>query len=607
MLRPSPARVLVVLIILSSAGTSFPQTQSAASTKSPLCTAENALEMIKQQVAVSRTLNDATSRITVLVRAADLLWTFDQTRARAAFAEAFEMASHVENESEQKVPRALILRLQVVDQRYVVIQAVARRDLKWARQLTDEMLRPDNDTKPSSASDSFENVLIAERLLRSAIDLMAIDINASLALANVSLRYPASSALNRFLLSLAEINQETADQFYLKALSVYRDKPMSEFLYLQAYPFGWPDTTNTPLFSFYRVPKTLKPNKALQRQFVLLMIRRAEQLLDDAADIGERFQRSDGEWLPGKAHLLSGLIRLEPDVRVFLPDLLPAITQAREKILVSLAPENQKLLMEPGREVSERTDMSFEDSVKSADRESDTNDRNEAIANVLMRDTSHETLEKLLETIDKISDTSLRTHLLDYIFFLRTVASLKDRQLELAERLSLKVAGHEQRAYLQVEIANALLKKSNSQVHAREVLDGAIAEAKRAGATIFAARVLFTASDLYSNIDLNQSVSLLDDAVRVVNQLDSPDFKADNQSLQKRIPRNPVKNRGHFLFHYYMPGLDPENAFREMAKRDFDTSLAQLQTLTDKFQRTLATLAVAETCLVSTPLPRKNR
>jgi hypothetical protein len=46
-----------------------------------------------------------------------------------------------------------------------------------------------------------------------------------------------------------------------------------------------------------------------------------------------------------------------------------------------------------------------------------------------------------------------------------------------------------------------------------------------------------------------------------------------------------------------MPGLDPESAFREMAKTDFDTALSQSSALTDKLQRAMSTLGLAEVCL----------
>jgi hypothetical protein len=50
-----------------------------------------------------------------------------------------------------------------------------------------------------------------------------------------------------------------------------------------------------------------------------------------------------------------------------------------------------------------------------------------------------------------------------------------------------------------------------------------------------------------------------------------------------------------------MPGLDPESAFREMAKLDFDTALSQSSALTDKLQRAMSTLALAGPCLQQAP------
>ena len=100
--------------------------------KSPLCTQENALEMIRQQIAFTRTFNDSVRRIMVLIRAADLLWPHQQDKARAAFTEAFELATEAEKQTEQKGPRSLIRRMQTPDQRYLVIRAVAKRDPAWA-------------------------------------------------------------------------------------------------------------------------------------------------------------------------------------------------------------------------------------------------------------------------------------------------------------------------------------------------------------------------------------------------------------------------------------------------------------------------------------------
>jgi hypothetical protein len=133
---------------------------------------------------------------------------------------------------------------------------------------------------------------------------------------------------------------------------------------------------------------------------------------------------------------------------------------------------------------------------------------------------------------------------------------------------------------------------------AREVLDDAITEAKKAGVNIFTARTLLTASNLYAKYDLNRSISVLADAINCINRMENPDFSGE-PALEKTPERRRKGGRyaGEYRLRFYMPGLDPESAFREMAKLDLDNAFALSSTLTDKLQRAMSTLALAETCL----------
>ena len=97
--------------------------------------------MINQQIDLTKAFKNPIQRIAVLIRAADMLWPYDQERARATFTDAFELATENEKENEHKGPRSLILRLQIPDQRYVVIRAVTKRDPAWAKELTQQMLK----------------------------------------------------------------------------------------------------------------------------------------------------------------------------------------------------------------------------------------------------------------------------------------------------------------------------------------------------------------------------------------------------------------------------------------------------------------------------------
>ena len=591
--KPRPITCVLLLAICIACGPrAFAQSKRTA--KSPLCTHDNAIEMIKQQIALSKTFNNSVRRITVLIQAADLLWPHQQDRARAAFNEAFELATETEKENYQKGPRSIIRRIQVPDQRYVVIRAVAKRDSVWAKELTRQMLKRDTDDR---ARDSFNDLLTAERLLSTAREMIATDLNTALDLATASLKYPAGFMLTRFLYQLAAVNQPAADQFYAQALAVYGDKPLREFLYLQAYPFAWRDTLNTPIFAFYyEVPFNFVTSESLQRRFVQVLLRRAQQAVEAPVDQSDNYQDTNQRWLPGPVHLLQGLIKLEPQVRESLPDLLPLLTQAREKILVSLTVENQKIFLQPGREVSTKPDQTFDEQIELARKLPDVDERNELIASAILG-ADRESLTKVLEAIDEISDSNLRAHLLEWLYFRRAASAIKDRDFKEAERLTSRLEGLEQRAYLHTELAKGLLN-AGMQAHAREVLEDGITEAKKAGVSTFAARTLLTGSNLYAKIDRGRSISVLAEAINCINRIEAPDFSGE-PTLEKTPERKGRGGRyqGEYEFRFYMPGLDPESAFRQMAKVDFDNALSLSSTLTDKFQRAISTLAIAEACL----------
>lgn len=98
-------------------------------------------------------------------------------------------------------------------------------------------------------------------------------------------------------------------------------------------------------------------------------------------------------------------------------------------------------------------------------------------------------------------------------------------------------------------------------------------------------------------------------AINCINRLDTPDFAKDDQALERDLARKGRSGeyRGEYTFRFYMPGLDPETAFRELAKIDFDTAISQTNAITDKFQRALSTLATADVCLQQTQPQPSNR
>src|ERR1051325_4444995 len=160
------------------------------------------------------------------------------------------------------------------DQRYVVIRAVARRDQPWARKLTDKLLdeeKQEAERNPTKNPDQDSRT--GGKLLDTAAALLSSDVNAALTFARLSLRYPSGYQLAIFLYRFAEVDKIHADQFYQEALTAYGDQPLSQLLYLSAYPFGnMHAAADMPVNATYRVPADFIPNSLLQRSFLQMLL-----------------------------------------------------------------------------------------------------------------------------------------------------------------------------------------------------------------------------------------------------------------------------------------------------------------------------------------------
>ncbi|HSE31590.1 MAG TPA: hypothetical protein VLA93_08420 [Pyrinomonadaceae bacterium] len=583
------ASAILVTIATHAAAQNPPQ--SSVST----CRKNEAIDTIREQISVSKTLDDPIQRITLLIRAADLLWPLDNERARAAFTEAFDVATDHEQANLAKPLKTLLMFN--ADQRYVVIRAVAKRQPDWAKALTKKALQQDKQVSEQiELRDPRRAVITGQRLLESAIKLLPVDMNAAMQLAVSSLNYPANSELTRFLYELAKVNQVSADSLYAQALLSYREKPMREFLYLQAYPFAFEYGGDMPVFGFYQIPAGFKPNPSLQREFVQTLIVRAQQAMEVPLDDGDTYN-----WLPGTAHILQVFTRVEPHVRSNNPNLVDQMTQVQQRIKVSLPIETQKTLAKD-RESETPSKGTFEDGIEAAEKLSDVDDREELFTQTILN-TTEEPVEGVVAAIDKVADSNIRAILYDWLYFTRGLAAAKSKQLKDASKFAAKVGDIESRAYLYLEIGKAALALPVSDVNGLDMLELAIADAQKSPKTIFTARTLLNAAEAYRKTDLSRSLEVLRNAIEATNALQHPDFGADDQTLIKRTQGKGWRREARF----YMPGLDPQAVFTSFAKTDFEGTQSQTQIFADKLLRALTTLSVADVCLQHQPPARRQK
>ena len=581
---------LALLLCLSVYATSpiYAQNKTEVTTSS-LCTRDNALDTTKQQILLTRTYDNAVQRIAVLLRAADLLWPYDREKSLATFMEALDLAVQNFKETGDQVRRVsesqFAARIQVPDQRFRVVSALAKRDPARARKLSEQLLQ--DDSRDGADKPATEPKRTAEKLLLLAHGIAATDPAAAVNFARQSFAYPATLQLPVFLYELSKANRQLADQLYVDALKAYGAAPMDQFLYLSSYPFANKrEAGEMPGYTSYAVPDGYAPNRALQRTFIQALLARVESAMETTVQEAPPYRYSD------HAQMWLAVTRLERQVQSDLPDLADAITRSKDKLFASLTPNVQQNVNRViGNDNAPK--KSFDEQVEAAEKMTDVGRRDMTLTMAVIGSSKDEPLEKVLGVVDKISDSGVRVSLVNWFYFFRTQALIKEKNFPEARKLATRVTELDQRAYLFTRIAEESLKVADDQSEAREVLNEVANTLGKAPKTIVSARALLALAHLYAKVDMNRGVEELGNAVRTINALESPDF-----SLQFVMMKIEGKTFGSYA-SYSTPGFNPENAFREMGKLDFDGSLTQATNFSDKSLRALTTLAVIEPCFTT--------
>jgi tetratricopeptide (TPR) repeat protein len=591
---PNVAGLALLLVAGSLSGITFGQEKSPvipAPTSS--CSRDNALEIIQQQIEVTKTFDDPVQRIAVLIRAADLLWNFRPNKSRAALTEAFDLAVQtfklkgVVPEYDGK------MLIGAVDHRYEVISAIAKHDIAWAKKLTEQILKEQQQEADDKLNkDKPDDAATAERLLTMAGSMLPSNLSAALSFGRNSLRYPATFYLSMFLYQLAAADKSAADGFYQEALAAYAAAPMERLLYLSSYPFGNDrEAGEMPGYTVYRVPSGFAPNRNLQRVFVQTLLRRVQEFIANPSDPPPSERLSE----PGQ--MLLALTRLAGQIQKNLPDLAAAIETAKGNLIARIPQDSQRKV----DSIAGGDDMpagTFDERVEAALKNPNVDVRDQELTFAITGSAATVALDIVLSAVDKISDSTIRQPLLDWLYFDRAQRAITERKLEEARRLAAKVDELDQRTYLYARIAEELLKQNTDQTQARDVLDEVVAIAAKAPNTPVTARALLEVAYLYTKIDMNRAVAVMAEAVKCINRIEHPDFT--RQFVTRKIEG---KNFGTYT-GIDTPGFTPENAFREIGKIDFDGMLNLVSNFSDKFLRANNTLALVEGCLEQKPKPR---
>lgn len=97
-------------------------------------------------------------------------------------------------------------------------------------------------------------------------------------------------------------------------------------------------------------------------------------------------------------------------------------------------------------------------------------------------------------------------------------------------------------------------------------------------------------ANVYEKINHSNALDSLSLSVKTANALENPNLFSSSQTQQ-------IKGKSFMFFaNYDVPGFDLNQTFYEISRNDFQGALAQAESFTDKYLRTLAVIAAVRDC-----------
>ncbi len=555
------------------------------------CDTPYVLSLIQQEIDDSKSIEQTDKRIQMLARAADFFWVFDQEKARAMFTEAFTLAKARFKEKGEETTKDGRLTIQIPDHRFTVLNAITRRDSKWAKRLVQDMQKEAEEDAKTNASKKKNGIFNdGDNLFLMARGLFDTDRESAMGYARMAMNYPLTQfAVSFFLAYLAEKDQATADKFFSEILNAKSNSPIKELLYISAYPFGRARNFGPEaMYTMSQFKPDFVPNPTLQKAFINLLLQRGVKLVTQQNEVSTNTElQSDVEYL------FIALVEIEPIVIEKFDELTDRLQQTTGQLDALLTPQSRNKAANIARqnEQSKQPPKSLEERLEEIGKDKNVDRRDFLYAMLFTGVTTEEKLKPLEPVLDKFADNEVRKQVSDYYYFQRSQAAIKDNRLEDAEKYAAKVGLLEQRAGLIFEIAESSIKKDNNRDKAAEVLEEAKAAALRANDSLERARAFLGVANLYEQFDHQRAIDNLGEAVKTINKLEDPNlsFPSVNRKIEMKY--------GASYTRYQVPGYDFDRTVRNIGKQDFEGALLQVKNLQDRYLRIVSIINLANDCV----------
>jgi hypothetical protein len=556
---------------------------------------QSALIVLDQLFEAAKGFEDDLLRIRTQARVADMLWPYDEPRARRQFEESFHAAMSAKTASTNGLtpPGGAFMQTSPLSElRSEVLTLVSRRDASLAEKLI-ESVASDSPDKDSGiqAQTSAEQKARSGLYLQAALSIAESDPGRAAQLAKASLGGGISPDIIKILFAMRSSNSAAADDLFRAALAVARQdsrRGSMNVATLAAYVLPEFTTMGVGISSTQDAGATPQATPLLVREFLNFSYDTFLQLSGVAAQLGLP-SANYANPTPNPMDYMTGQ-RLLPSFIRYMPDKAATFRQAMDAVARNMQQSNVAdavgKMLQPG---------GADELLEQARSEQNKFLKDLLFTRAAMSAMTGGDFDRALSVIEKLGDEDRRASLGSMIRLQAAAAALKKEDLDSALRYTAGVSDLRQRAYLYGMIARTLLDK-NDAGRAAEVLGDAERDIDKAGDDAVKANALLIIAESKSRIAPAQGFEAVGVAVKAFNHADAAEGNKGRESSPAggNLALSSLLNS---TLKLDAPNFDP--VFFRLAKVDFNRTMQLARALERKDRSVLAQLATCHGVLTT--------
>ena len=565
-------------------GASSTTTQSSR-TKKPLTPEQQAaLYVLAQLSETVKTLDDEQLKIRVQAQVADILWRYEEPRARRQFEEAFNAIASVPLDKQNAastsgIPRAQTSALSQL--RGEILSLIAQHDAELAEKLIKATVGAKSNTDgDASASNDTGQSERAGLYLQTAASIANINPERAVQLAESSFASGLDPSVLNVLFALRQKNPAQADALYRLALAAARrdTKPAAMNIQILA-SYALPEFTTSGVVG----SASLAPNSSAATQPASPMALEFLDFVHDTflrlADPAQVRTSNPVDYMIGQ-RLLPFFVRYVPDKAPMFRNLLDMMARRASQ---SGAIDAVNKLLQPA---------DTDDLLKQAEKAPDQFQRDLLYFRATLAAAGSGEFDRALSLVEKINAGDLRSSL-DSLIRFQAASSLLDKgEVDAALRYAKNMSDVRQRAFLLAKVARALFNKKDI-ARASEVLADAEQMLLKADEGVEKAQALLIIAEVEARLDPARGFEVMATTIKAFNNADS-----DTDNKNKLAPAGAGLS-GMLTKVFKLETPDFASSFSILARTDFNRAVQLAQTLKKKDRAVLAQLAACRGVLVN--------